>query len=75
MGGDKWALLSLAPAEKGTEYLEPGEGNKKCISFVHVSALLWKAIFPGWGNFFFESEMTLMSSGLDGAKPPGNIRR
>lgn len=51
------------------------QGTKECIFFVDVLATLWKVIFPGRGNFFFESEMTLMSSGLVGAKPPGNIRR
>lgn len=50
-------------------------GTKKCMSSMHCSAPPWKSHFPGWGNFCFESEMTLMSSGLNRAEPPGNIRR
>lgn len=67
-------LLSLAPAKKGTVCL--GWGGRPKSAFPPATS--WhhcgKSFFQH-GGICFESEMTLMSSGLEGAKPSGNIWR
>lgn len=41
--------------------LRAGRGTKRCIFSLHFSVLPCKVLFPGWGNFSFESTVPLIS--------------
>lgn len=68
-------VISSSSSRERDSVFRVGWVTKSTLSLGNSQASLWRVIFPGWGNFCFKSEMTLISSGLEGAKPSGNIWR